>query len=159
MKNNGIKGTAFGFNGFVFDTNESSGMKILCVQEIIGGLGSTSAPTTFGLGLVSKCTLIDDIKPVEKINLDGRSYCVVYKGHTTHPEAFETCKKLNARLPLPRNKKESEAFLKAGGYTGTLSSAHVDARNPKKTEDKTEWVDAEGKPLGTRPVYQRVINY
>ena len=30
---------------------------------------------------------------------------------------------------------------------------HVDARNPKKTDNKTEWVDAEGKPLGNRPVY------
>ena len=30
---------------------------------------------------------------------------------------------------------------------------HVDARNPKKTSNKAEWVDAEGKPFGNRPVY------
>ena len=111
-----------------------------------------------GLGFVSKCTL-QSVTKVQYTKVNGRSYCVVYRGLHEHSEAVKICKKLNARLPLPRNKKESEAFLKAGGYTGTLSSAHVDARNPKKTEDKTEWVDAEGKPLGTRPVYQRVINY
>ena len=32
---------------------------------------------------------------------------------------------------------------------------HVDARNPKKTANKAEWVDAENKPLGDRPVYPR----
>ena len=62
------------------------------------------------------------------------------------------CKKMNARLPLPRNKKEGEEFVKIGfGYP----SMHVDARNPKGTSNKTEWVDAEGKPLGSRPVYIR----
>ena len=66
-----------------------------------------------------------------------------------HPEAFEFCKKLNARLPLPRNKQEVDEFIKIGGKTFT----NVDARNPKKTSNKTEWVDAEGKPLGNRPVY------
>ena len=34
---------------------------------------------------------------------------------------------------------------------------NVDARNPKKTNKKSEWVDAEGKPLGNRAVYLRVI--
>ena len=33
--------------------------------------------------------------------------------------------------------------------------SHVDARNPKKTANKAEWVDAENKPLGDRPVYPR----
>ena len=35
--------------------------------------------------------------------------------------------------------------------------ANADARNPKKTSNKSEWVDAEGKPLGNRAVYLRVI--
>ena len=67
-----------------------------------------------------------------------------------HPEAFEFCKKLNARLPLPRNKQEVDEFIKIGGKTFT----NVDARNPKKTSNGAEWVDAEGKPLGNRPVYR-----
>merc|ERR1712019_208526 len=65
-----------------------------------------------------------------------------------HPEAFEFCKKLNARLPLPRNKQEADEFLKISPFW-----THVDARNPKKSSNKAEWVDAEGKPLGNRPVY------
>ena len=36
---------------------------------------------------------------------------------------------------------------------------HVDARNPNKTSNKAEWVDAEGKPLGDRPVYLRVRKF
>ena len=85
---------------------------------------------------------------VKNINVDGRSYCVVDHGNKKYPEAFEFCKKLNARLPLPRNKQEAAEFLKISS-----SFTHVDARNPKKTANKAEWVDAEGKPLGNRPVY------
>ena len=65
-----------------------------------------------------------------------------------HPKAVKICKKLNARLPLPRNEKEAKEFLKI-----SPSFTHVDARNPKKTSNKAEWVDAEGKPFGSRPVY------
>ena len=97
------------------------------------------------LGVVAWCTLIGDVR---NINVDGRSYCVVDHGIKTHPEAFEFCKKLNARLPLPRTKQESEKFLDISD-----SWTHVDARNPKKTSNKAEWVDAEGEPLGDRPVY------
>ena len=68
--------------------------------------------------------------------------------------AFDTCKQLNARLPLPRNQLELDEFRKISGKFWT----HVDARNPKKTSDKALWIDAEGKPLGNRPVYLRVTN-
>ena len=101
-----------------------------------------------GLGIVSKCSLNGTVK---NINVNGRSYCVVDKGNHKHPEAIELCKKLNARLPLPRNEQESDELIKIGGKTWT----NVDARNPKKTANKAEWVDAEGKPLGDRPVYLR----
>ena len=104
-----------------------------------------------GLGIVTKCTLTGVVK---NINVDGRSYCVVDHGKKKHPEAFEFCKQLNARLPLPRNKKEADEFLKISGRTYT----NVDARNPKRTSNKAEWVDAEGKPLGNRPVYLRGQN-
>ena len=64
--------------------------------------------------------------------------------------AFEICKKLNARLPLPKNKVEADGLRK--GLISSSSWIHVDARNPKKTANKTEWVDAEGIPLGNRTV-------
>ena len=87
---------------------------------------------------------------VWNINVDGRSYCIVDKGNHKHSAAVDICKNLNARLPLPRNEKESDEFRKISPFW-----TNVDARNPKKTADKTEWVDAEGKPLGNRPVYLR----
>ena len=85
---------------------------------------------------------------VKYINVDGRSYCVVNHGNKKHSEALEYCKKLNSKLPLPRTKAELDKFRKI-----SPSWTHVDARNPLKTSNKTEWVDAEGKPLGNRPVY------
>ena len=69
--------------------------------------------------------------------------------------AVEICRSLNARLPLPRNKKESDELIKIVGNTWI----NVDARNPKKAANKAGWVDAEGKPLGDRPVYFSVTNF
>ena len=91
---------------------------------------------------------------VQNITVDGRSYCVVGHGLKKHPDAFDFCKKLNARLPLPRSKQEADEFLKL-----SPSWTNVDARNPKKTSNRAEWVDAEGKPLGNRPVYLRGHKY
>ena len=67
-----------------------------------------------------------------------------------HPVAFDVCKNLNARLPLPKSKNELDEFRKI-----SPNSIHVDARNPKQTFNRAEWVDAEGDPLGSRPVYLR----
>ena len=105
-------------------------------------------PLAPSLGVVANCTLTGAVK---YINVNGRSYCVIYKGNYKHPTAVAVCKKLNARLPLPRNKNEANEYMKIGGKDWT----NVDARNPKKTSNKTEWVDAEGKPLGNRLVYLR----
>ena len=99
------------------------------------------------LGVVSKCTLFGNVKDVW---LYGRNYCVINKEKNKHSVAFEICKKLNARLPLPKNKVEADGIRK--GLISSSSWIHVDARNPKKTANKTEWVDAEGKPLGNRTV-------
>ena len=47
-------------------------------------------------------------------------------------------------------------FIRIGGFAYT----NVDARNPKKTDNRKEWIDAEGKPLGNKPVYLGVTkNY
>ena len=100
-----------------------------------------------GLGIVTKCTLTGYVK---KIDVDGRSYCVVYKGRHKHPMAVEICKNLNSRLPLPRNKQEADKFFEISPFV-----LNVDARNPKKTANRAEWVDAEGKPLGIRLVHLR----
>ena len=88
----------------------------------------------------------------KNFTVGGHSYCVIDEGEMKHPQAVETCRKLNARLPLPRNRAEVDEFVKIGGKTWT----NVDARNPKKTANKAEWVDAENKPLGDRPVHSWV---
>ena len=85
---------------------------------------------------------------VKKIKVDGCSYCVVDYGKKKHPDAFEFCLRRNARLPLPKNKQEATEFLKI-----SPSWTNVDARNPNITANQSEWIDAEGKPLGSRPVY------
>lgn len=93
---------------------------------------------------------------VTSINVDGHLYCVVDKGNNRHPQAVEVCRKLNARLPLPKSQNEAEMFIRIGGFAYT----NVDARNPKKTDNRKEWIDAEGKPLGNKPVYLGVTkNY
>ena len=77
---------------------------------------------------------------------------MVDKGKHRHVNAIELCRNLNARLPLPRNKEEADEFVK---IPANWISANADARNPKKTADRYEWVDAENKPLRDRPVHQR----
>ena len=132
----------------------------------------TKIYVAWGLGIVSKCTLNVPSKctfmelnyhgpskcsltgKINNINVEGRSYCAVDHGKRRHPEAVEWCKKLNARLPLPRTKAELDEFRKV-----SPSWTHVDGRNPKKSSNKTEWIDAEGKPHGSRPVYLWDHNY
>ena len=111
------------------------------------------------LGFVQTCTLKGKINYV-KIN--GRQYCVVDKGIHRHSEAVEICKKLNARLPLPRDQTEAHGFMSLKGFSKYNKKPYkvwinVDARNPKKSNKKSEWVDAVGLPLGNRAVYLRVI--
>ena len=114
----------------------------------------------YSLGIVEKCTLTGY---VNNFTVDGRSYCFVDRGNSKHYEAIETCRQLNARLPLPRNKRELDAFRKASSqathWVSLSSWTHVDARNPMKTDNKSEWVDAEDKPLGDTPVYLGVIEF
>ena len=114
-----------------------------------------------GLGFVQNCTLTGKVNYVK---LNGRQYCVVDKEKHKHSEAVEICKKLNARLPLPRDQIEAHGFMSIIGlsmFTTTFKPnnvwMNVDARNPKKTNEKSEWIDAEGKQLGNRAVYLRVI--
>ena len=71
-------------------------------------------------------------------------------------DALKKCESLNARLPLPRNKNESDAFMKIMG--NGWGFAHADARNPIKTGNKKFWVDAEDKQIGNRDVYLWGLN-
>ena len=54
-------------------------------------------------------------------------------------EAFDTCKALNARLPLPLNNKENESLLKiiTTDYNITTGNAHLDMND--KLKSGTVW--------------------
>ena len=88
---------------------------------------------------------------MKTVSVDERSYCVVAKKKMYYNDALKKCESLNARLPLPRNKNESDAFMKILGYGWGF--AHADARNPMKTGNKKFWIDAEDKQIGNRDVY------
>ena len=93
------------------------------------------------------------IGTVKSFDIENYSYCVAEYGNKRHQEALEFCKKMNARLPLPRNKLEADKFLEI-----SPSFTHVDARNFYKTANKTDWLNAESKRLENRPVYEWITN-
>ena len=72
---------------------------------------TTTITTTYlprrNLGIVSKCTLIG----AKNIVVYSGKYCVVNTGKKSQSEAFSHCKALNARLPLPNNDAEMNAFF------------------------------------------------
>ena len=59
------------------------------------------------LGNVSKCTLIG----AKRIDIYSGKYCVVNEGERSQSDAYSQCKELNARLPLPKNQAEMDAFI------------------------------------------------
>ena len=68
------------------------------------------------LGVVEKCTLVGNkatFQTVYTFTVGQRKYCLVQKGiGETQSEAMQICKLLNAKLPLPKNKAEYDAFKK-----------------------------------------------
>ena len=74
------------------------------------------------LGVVEKCTLVGNkatFQTVYTFTVGQRKYCLVEKGMGNTPgmgdtqsEAMQICKLLNAKLPLPKNEAEYDAFQK-----------------------------------------------
>ena len=89
------------------------------------------------IGQVSNCTLINarhhQLKT--KSGKTSRKICSVHFGMKSRSEAFDTCKALNARLPLPLNKKENENFLKImkTDYNKTTGNVHLDMSDTLKS--------------------------
>ena len=59
---------------------------------------------------------------------------MVNQGGKSHNVAMETCKKLNARLPLPKSKEEGDSFRNITGVT----SVWIGIRDLTKTTDKAK---------------------
>ena len=91
------------------------------------------------LGVVQQCTLTGSIK---KIAYDGKTYCMVYHGRKSQDEAITFCKKLNAGLPLPKNKGEEDEFLK---ITGSHLAFWIGLTDSTQSGNKAAWKDLEGK--------------
>ena len=107
----------------------------VCTQQLTSSKES-------GLGKVTKCTMtgaqfinITDTK----FGIDSRLYCAKDIGDMSQLEGIGECKKLNAKLPLPKSEDEVKVFYK---YYNTRT--WIDLRDPKKTGDSNNWKDSEG---------------
>ena len=91
------------------------------------------------LGEVPTCTLID----AQQIEVEGRKYCAVHTGVRTQSESVAHCKRLNARLPLPKSKAEYASFEKI-----FPNRAWIDITKPDYVEgmiaEKLDWKDSIG---------------
>ena len=103
-----------------------------------------------GLGVVTKCTLTGSVKTLSH---GTNSYCMAYMGQKGQNAAMEECKKLNAKLPLPKNKEEAEKFRKI-----TLANTWIGIRDFTMGGVKANWKDVEGNPIGNAFVNSRVTN-
>ena len=95
---------------------------------------------------------------VQKMNEGNRSYCMAYKGRKSHNVAMETCKKLNAKLPLPKSKEEAESFRKiteVGAKSLFDKNVWIGIRDLTKSGVKENWKDVEGNPIGSAYVNQK----
>ena len=82
---------------------------------------------------------------------------MVDHGRKSQDGAIDFCKKLNARLPLPKNKGESKEFSKITAYQNVWIGL-TDSTNSGKI---AAWKDLDGNPIGNRYVNLRVkiFNY
>ena len=79
---------------------------------------------------------------------------MVYHGRKSQDEAINICKKLNAGLPLPKNKGEEDEFLKITGS----QYVWIGLTDSTQSGNKEAWKDLEGNPIGNRYVNLRVKN-
>ena len=106
--------------------------------------------TVSRLGVVRKCTLTGSI---EVLSYDGINYCMVNHGKKSQDAAIEFCKKMNAGLPLPKNKGEVDEYLKITGS----KYVWIGITDSTQSGDKAAWKDLDGNLIGSRFVNLRVI--
>ena len=84
---------------------------------------------------------------------------MVYHGLKHQNVAIDFCRKMNAGLPLPKNKKEVDLFLNIteSEYNVTKTHFWIGLTDSTQSGDKTEWKDLNGLRIGSRYVNLRVI--
>ena len=76
-------------------------------------------------------------------------------GKKGQDEAIDSCKKMNAGLPLPKSKNETAEYLKITGS----ENVWIGLTDSTQSGDMAAWNDIEGNPIGTRFVNLRVIKF
>ena len=79
---------------------------------------------------------------------------MVNRGKKSQDAAIDFCKKLNAGLPLPKSKGETEKYLKITGS----ENVWIGLTDVTKSGNMAAWKDLEGNPIGNRYVNLRVVN-
>ena len=105
------------------------------------------------LGVVQQCTISTGY--VHKLTYDGNAYCMTNLGKKGQDEAIDSCKKMNAGLPLPKSKGEVNEFLK---FTGP-HNVWIGITDVTKSGNMAAWKDLEGNPIGNRYVNLRVMTF
>ena len=105
------------------------------------------------LGVVQQCTISTGY--VRKLTYDGNAYCMTNLGKKRQDEAIDSCKKMNAGLPLPKSKNETAEYLKITGS----EYVWIGLTDSTKSGDMAAWKDLDGNPIGTRFVNLRVIKF
>ena len=102
------------------------------------------------LGVVQQCTISTGY--VHKLTYDGNAYCMTNLGKKGQDEAIDSCKKMNAGLPLPKSKNETAEYLKITGS----QKVWIGLKDVTKSGDMAAWKDLDGNPIGNRYVNLRV---
>ena len=105
------------------------------------------------LGVVQQCTISTGY--VHKLTYDGNAYCMTNLGKKGQDEAIDSCKKMNAGLPLPKSKNETAEYLKITGS----ENVWMGLTDVTKSGDMAAWKDLDGNPIGNRYVNLRVIDF
>ena len=105
------------------------------------------------LGVVPQCTFSTGY--VHKFTSNGKAYCMVNLGRKEQNEAIDSCKKMNAGLPLPRSKNETAEYIKITGN----ENVWIGLTDVTKSGNVAAWKDLNGKPIGNRYVNLRVTDY
>ena len=72
---------------------------------------------------------------------------MVYHGQKTQDMAIDHCKKMNAGLPLPKDKGEVDEYVKITGRgKGNDKSTWIGLTDSTLSGEKTAWKDLNGNP-------------
>ena len=109
---------------------------VVCIQQIVTGIATSSQTTINNLGLVKTCGKMFTVK----FTVDGRTYCVFDQGTNRKSVGEQACSQLNSKLPVPKNHEEIDQFIQI-----TDKDFWLDISDPERTKNRANWKDSSGK--------------